>query len=63
MVAARACRSLASFVDIGGGRSRIDGLSVYQSAEDRDALLDVDSGRDEDYERLDELLERLPTAV
>ena len=52
-----------TFVDIGNGRSRIDGLSVFQSAEDRDALLDVDSGRDEDYERLDELLERLPAAV
>jgi uncharacterized protein YndB with AHSA1/START domain len=52
-----------TFVDIGNGRSRIDGLSVYQSAEDRDALLDVDSGRDEDYERLDELLEKLPAAV
>jgi hypothetical protein len=38
-------------------------VSVYQSPEDRDALLDVDSGRDEDYERLDELLERSPAAV
>ena len=45
-----------TFTDIADGRSRIDGLSVFPSAEDRDALLDLDSGRDEDFERLDELL-------
>ncbi len=58
-----AARLALTFVDIGDGRSRIDGLSVYQTAEDRDALLDVDRGRDEDYERLEELLERQPAAV
>ena len=45
-----------TFTDIGEGRSRIDGLSLFLSVEDRDAMLDLDSGRDEDFERLDELL-------
>ena len=45
-----------TFTDIAEGRSRIDGLSVFPSVEDRDAMLDLDSGRDEDFERLDELL-------
>jgi len=45
-----------AFTDIGGGRSRIDALSVFPSVEHRDAVLDLDSGRDEDFERLDELL-------
>lgn len=45
-----------TFTDIAHGRSRIDGLSVFPSVEDRDAMLDLDSGRDEDFERLDELL-------
>jgi uncharacterized protein YndB with AHSA1/START domain len=44
------------FTDIGEGRSRIDGLSVFLSVEDRDAMRDLDSGRDEDFERLDEVL-------
>jgi len=44
------------FTDIANGRSRIDGLSVFLSVEDRDAMQDLDSGRDEDFERLDELL-------
>ena len=45
-----------TFTDIGAGRSRIDGLSLFLSVEDRDAMLDLDSGRDEDFARLDELL-------
>ena len=45
-----------SFVDLPGGRSRIDGLTAYLSVADRDAQLDLDSGRDEDFDRLDELL-------
>jgi len=45
-----------TFTDIGDGRSRIDGLSLFLSVEDRDAMLDLDSGRDEDFARLDELL-------
>ncbi len=45
-----------TFTDIGDGRTRIDGLSVFPSVDDRDAMLDLDSGRDEDFERLDQLL-------
>lgn len=46
-----------TFTDIGDGRSRIDGLSVFLSVEDRDAMLSsMDSGMDENFERLDELL-------
>ncbi len=46
-----------SFDDIGDGRSRIDGLSIFLSVEDRDAMLGgMDSGMDENFERLDELL-------
>jgi uncharacterized protein YndB with AHSA1/START domain len=45
-----------TFVDLPDGRSRIDGRSVFLSAEDRDLMLDVDSGRDEDFDRLEELL-------
>lgn len=46
------------FVDLPAGRSRIDGLTVFLSVEDRDANLlgGFDSGRDDDFERLDELL-------
>jgi uncharacterized protein YndB with AHSA1/START domain len=52
------------FVDLPEGRSRIDGLSVFLSVEDRDAMLgDMDSGRDEDFERLDELLAQTPVAI
>ena len=46
-----------AFVDLPDGRSRIDGLSAFLSVEDRDAVLDdLDKGRDEDFERLDEVL-------
>ncbi len=52
------------FVDLAGGRSRIDGLSVFLSVEDRDAVVDdLDKGRDEDFDRLDELLAQQPAAV
>ena len=45
------------FVDLPGERSRIDGLSVFLSVEERDSMLgDFDKGRDDDFERLDELL-------
>ncbi len=45
-----------TFTDIGDGRSRIDGLSVFLSIEDRDAMLSgMDSGMDENFDRLDEL--------
>ena len=46
-----------SFVDLADGRSRIDGLSVFLSVADRDAMLQgMDSGMDENFERLDLLL-------
>lgn len=45
-----------TFVDLPGGRSRIEGVTAYLSVEDRDAQLDLDKGRDEDFERLEELL-------
>jgi uncharacterized protein YndB with AHSA1/START domain len=46
-----------TFVDLEGGRSRLEGLSVFLSVEDRDSMLgDMEAGRDEDFERLDELL-------
>ena len=47
-----------TFVDLPEGRSRIDGLTVFLSVEDRDANLlgGFDGGRDDDFERLDELL-------
>jgi uncharacterized protein YndB with AHSA1/START domain len=45
------------FVDLPDGRSRIDGLSVFLSIADRDAVVgDLDDGRDEDYNRLDDVL-------
>lgn len=45
-----------TFTDLGDGRSRIDGLSVFLSVEDRDAMLSgMDSGMDENFDRLDEL--------
>ena len=48
-----------TFVDLPGGRSRIDGLSLFLSVEDRDAMLGgMDSGMDENFDRLDALLGR-----
>ena len=45
------------FTGLADGRSRIDGLSVFLSVEDRDAMLSgMDSGMDENFERLDALL-------
>jgi uncharacterized protein YndB with AHSA1/START domain len=48
------------FVDLEGGRSRVEGTSVYLTVEERDAALgDFDQGRDEDFARLDDLLPEL----
>jgi hypothetical protein len=47
---------ILTFADLPNGRSRLDGQSIYPSIAARDAMLDVDSGLDEDYERLDALL-------
>ena len=52
-----------TFVDLPDGRSRIDGTSVFLSAEDRDAMLGgMDSGMDENFVRLDEVLARQKVA-
>ena len=51
------------FTDLPGGRSRIDGQSIYPSIAARDAMLDVDSGLDDDYERLDALLATRATSL
>jgi uncharacterized protein YndB with AHSA1/START domain len=49
------------FIDLPAGRSRIDGRSVFLSVEDRDAMLGgMDSGMDENFERLDQLLAEAP---
>ena len=45
-----------TFTDLDGGRSRLDGRSVFVTVEDRDLMLsDMDSGLDENFERLDEI--------
>ena len=48
------------FVDLPNGRSRIDGVTAYLSVADRDAQADLDSGRDVDFDRLEELLAAAP---
>ena len=54
---------ILTFTDLPDGHSRIDGRSIYPSVEARDAMLEMDSGMDEDFERLDELLaSRVPAA-
>lgn len=46
-----------TFSDLPDGRSRIDGLSLFLSVEERDAMLaDMDSGMDENFDRLEALL-------
>jgi hypothetical protein len=45
-----------TFTDLDDGRSRLDGHSVFMTVEDRDLMLsDMDSGLDENFERLDEI--------
>lgn len=52
-----------TFTDLPDGGSRIDGLSVFPSVAERDAMLaGMDSGMDENFERLDELLAATPVA-
>ena len=46
--------------DIGGGRSRVHGISVFTTVEDRDGMAStMGVGVNEGYERLDELLATL----
>ena len=51
--------------DIGGGRSRIRGHSVFQSVADRDGMIEngMSDGVEEGYDRLDELMARLAEPV
>jgi uncharacterized protein YndB with AHSA1/START domain len=53
------------FEDLGDGRTRLHGHSVFQSVEDRDAMVEagMQTGIEEGYERLDELVERLAAPV
>jgi uncharacterized protein YndB with AHSA1/START domain len=49
-----------TFTNLDHGRSLLEGQAVYLSVADRDAALgDFDAGRDEDFERLDDLLGEL----
>ena len=48
------------FADLPGGRSRIEGVTAYLSVADRDDQADLDSGLDEDFDRLEELLAGAP---
>jgi uncharacterized protein YndB with AHSA1/START domain len=46
-----------TFTDLGAGRSRLEGLATFLTVEDRDEMRkDMEPARDEDFERLDELL-------
>jgi uncharacterized protein YndB with AHSA1/START domain len=46
-----------TFVDLPAGRSRIDGESLFLSVDERDAMLgDMDSGMDENFDKLDTLI-------
>ena len=51
--------------DIGGGRTRAQIHSVYQSLEDRDGMVQagMGDGVTEGFERLDELLAKMPLPV
>jgi len=47
-----------TFEDLGGGRSRLRGHSVFPTVESRDGMVasNMETGMDEGYQRLDELL-------
>ncbi len=51
---------IVTFEDLGDGRTRMVGLSVLDSVESRDAMLasGMETGVNEGYEKLDELLAR-----
>ena len=50
--------------DLGGGRTRVRGHSVYQSLEDRDAMVEggMEAGLTDGFDRLADLLSRLSAA-
>lgn len=48
---------IMTFVELDGGRSRLDGLSLFPTLAARDDMLsDMGSGMDENFERLDALI-------
>ena len=51
--------------DIGGGRSRVRGHSVYQTVADRDGMVEsgMSEGMEDGYNRLEELLAKLAQPV
>lgn len=51
---------IATFVDLGNGRTRLEQVSVVESIETRDQILasGMEVGVNEGYDKLDELLER-----
>jgi uncharacterized protein YndB with AHSA1/START domain len=51
----------ATFEDLGDGRTKVTTVSVFDSAEDRDGMIEsgMERGLNESYARLDELLARL----
>lgn len=49
---------ILSFVDIDGGRCRLEGLSLFPTLADRDDMLSgMDGGMDENFDRLDALID------
>lgn len=47
---------ILNFVDLDGGRCRLEGLSLFPTLKDRDDMLsDMDGGMDENFNRLDAL--------
>ncbi|HYJ21325.1 MAG TPA: SRPBCC family protein [Solirubrobacterales bacterium] len=48
----------ATFVDLGDGRTKVISDSIFHTAEERDGMVEsgMESGMNETYERLDELL-------
>ena len=52
-----------TFTDLGGGRCRLTGHAVYPSLEARDGMAQsgMEQGMGEGYDRLEELLEKVPS--
>lgn len=49
---------ILSFVDLDGGRCRLEGLSLFPTLADRDDMLSgMDGGMDENFDRLDALID------
>ncbi|MEO7349882.1 MAG: polyketide cyclase, partial [Terrimesophilobacter sp.] len=48
---------ILTFVNLEGGRCRVEGLSLFPTLEDRDDMLSgMDGGMDENFDRLDALI-------